>query len=115
MTQRNTYFQDEVVKEEKIDVKNLRRLLKYVVPHKKMFCIVLALMLVAVASSLISPLILKVIINQAIPNRDHAQLALALGGIAVCGGHSRSGKPDALGSFRRSRTTVRFCRKRTLR
>lgn len=85
MTQRNTYFQDEVVKEEKIDVKNLRRLLKYVVPHKKMFCIVLALMLVAVASSLISPLILKVIINQAIPNRDHAQLALALGGIAVCG------------------------------
>ena len=85
MTQRNTYFQDEVVKEEKIDVKNLRRLLNYVVPHKKMFCIVLALMLVAVASSLISPLILKVIINQAIPNRDHAQLALALGGIAVCG------------------------------
>lgn len=85
MTHRNTYFQDEVVKEEKIDVKNLRRLLKYVVPHKKMFCIVLALMLVAVASSLISPLILKVIINQAIPNRDHAQLALALGGIAVCG------------------------------
>ena len=85
MTQRNTYFQDEVVKEEKIDVKNLRRLLKYVVPHKKMFCIVLALMLVAVASSLISPLILKGIINQAIPNRDHAQLALALGGIAVCG------------------------------
>ena len=85
MTQRNTYFQDEVVKEEKIDVKNLRRLLKYVVPHKKMFCIVLALMLVAVASSLISPLVLKVIINQAIPNRDHAQLALALGGIAVCG------------------------------
>ena len=85
MTQRNTYFQDEVVKEEKIDVKNLRRLLKYVVPHKKMFCIVLALMLVAVASSLISPLILKVIINQAIPNRDHAQLALALSGIAVCG------------------------------
>ena len=85
MTQRNTYFQDEVVKEEKIDVKNLRRLLKYVVPHKKMFCIVLALMLVAVASSLISPLILKVIINQAIPNRDHAQLALGLGGIAVCG------------------------------
>ena len=85
MTQRNTYFQDEVVKEEKIDVKNLRRLLKYVVPHKKMFCIVLALMLVAVASSLISPLILKVIINQAIPNTDHAQLALALGGIAVCG------------------------------
>ena len=85
MTQRNTYFQDEVVKEEKIDVKNLRRLLKYVVPHKKMFCIVLALMLVAVASSLISPLILKGITNQAIPNRDHAQLALALGGIAVCG------------------------------
>ena len=85
MTQRNTYFQDEVVKEEKIDVKNLRRLLNYVVPHKKMFCIVLALMLVAVASSLISPLILKVIINQAIPNRDHAQLALALSGIAVCG------------------------------
>ena len=85
MTQRNTYFQDEVVKEEKIDVKNLRRLLKYVVPHKKMFCIVLALMLVAVASSRISPLILKVIIYQAFPNRDHAQLALALGGIAVCG------------------------------
>ncbi len=85
MTQRNTYFQDEVVKEEKIDVKNLRRLLRYVVPHKKLFFTVLALMLVAVVASLIPPLLLKSIVNEVIPNRDYARLAVMLGGFVLCG------------------------------
>ncbi len=85
MTQRNTYFQDEVVKEQKIDVKNLRRLLRYVAPHKKLFFFVLALMLVAVVASLIPPLLLKSIVNEVIPDRDHARLALMIGCFLLCG------------------------------
>ncbi len=85
MTQRNTYFQDEVVKEQKIDVKNLRRLLRYVIPHKKVFFIVLTLMLVAVVASLIPPLLLKSIVNDVIPDRDMARFAILLGGFVVAG------------------------------
>ncbi len=85
MTQRNTYFQDEIVQEQKIDVKNLRRLLRYVVPHKKLFLLVLMLMLVAVVASLLPPLLLKSIVNQVIPNEDYARLALMLGGFLLCG------------------------------
>ncbi len=85
MTQRNTYFQDEVVKEQKIDVKNLRRLLRYVIPHKKVFFVVLTLMLVAVVASLIPPLLLKSIVNDVIPDRDMARFAILLGGFVVAG------------------------------
>ena len=41
MAERNTYFQDEVVTQEKIDFKNLKRLLHYAAPHKKLFAFVL--------------------------------------------------------------------------
>lgn len=85
MAQRNTYFQDEEVKEDKIDVKNLRRLLAYVVPHKKLFVFVLILMLVTVASSLISPLLLKYVINIVIPEADYRKFAFAICGFVVVG------------------------------
>ena len=85
MTERNTYFQDEIVKEEKIDVKNLRRLMRYVLPHKKVFFLVLTLMLVAVVASLIPPLLLKMIVNEVIPDRDYARFYVILGGFVVAG------------------------------
>ena len=85
MAQRNTYFQDEEVKQEKIDVKNLRRLITYVIPHKKLFIFVLLLMLVTVASSLVTPLLLKFIINVVIPESDYQKFIWALCGFVVAG------------------------------
>jgi len=85
MAQRNTYFQDEEVKEDKIDVKNLRRLISYVVPHKKIFIFVLVLMLITVASSLVSPLLLKLIINEVIPNSDYKAFVFAICGFVLVG------------------------------
>ena len=86
MTQRNTYFQDEVVTQDKIDVKNLKRLMRYVIPHKKVFFIVLALMLLTVVASLVPPLLLKNIVNVVIPNRDYARFAMLLGCFVIAGG-----------------------------
>lgn len=85
MTQRNTYFQDEIVQNEKIDVKNLKRLLRYAVPHKKLLVFVLGIMLLAVAASMITPILLRYIINTVIPNSDYKAFYLALGGFVLCG------------------------------
>lgn len=85
MAQRNTYFQDEEVKEEKIDVKNLRRLIGYVLPHKKLFILVLLLMLITVASSLVSPLLLKYLINFVIPESSYKKFFWVLSGFVVAG------------------------------
>ena len=41
MSTRNTYFQDETVEKQKIDLKNLKRLLRYAVPYRRMFILVL--------------------------------------------------------------------------
>lgn len=85
MTQRNTYFQDETVEKDKIDLKNLKRLMRYALPHKKLFIFVLVLMLVAVVSSVVTPLLLKYIVNLVIPNRDYALFFGLLGGFILCG------------------------------
>lgn len=85
MTQRNTYFQDEQVEKEKIDIKNLKRLMRYALPHKKLFIFVLVIMLVAVVSSVITPLLLKYIINNVIPNEDYRLFYTLLGGFILCG------------------------------
>ena len=55
MSARNTYYQDETVEKQKIDFKNLKRLLRYAAPYKRLFVLVLLLMLIAVASSLVTP------------------------------------------------------------
>ena len=85
MTQRNTYFQDEIVANDKIDVKNLKRLLRYALPHKKLLAFVLGIMLLAVGASMITPVLLRHIINTVIPNSDYKQFYLALGGFVLCG------------------------------
>ena len=74
MAKRNTYFQDEVI-ERKIDIKQLGRTLRYLLPMKKVFLLVLALMFSASFVSLIPPLVLKEITDRVIPNKDYAQLA----------------------------------------
>ncbi len=74
MVKRNTYFQDEVI-ERKIDLKQLGRTLRYVIPFKKVFMLVGALMGISSLVALIPPLVLKRITDVVIPNKDHAQLA----------------------------------------
>ena len=85
MSQRNTYFQDETVEKDKIDIKNLRRLMRYALPHKKLFIFVMVLLLIAVVSSVVSPLLLKYVINRAIPDRDYQLFFELLGGFILCG------------------------------
>jgi len=74
MAKRNTYFQDEVI-ERKIDIKQLGRTLRYLLPMKKVFLLVLGLMFAASFVSLIPPLVIKEITDKVIPNKDYAQLA----------------------------------------
>lgn len=82
MAARNTYFQDEVI-EKKIDVKQLARTLRYVIPYKKVFLLVGVLMFVSAGASLVSPLLLKEIINRVVVNEDYRELAIVIGGIAL--------------------------------
>jgi len=74
MAKRNTYFQDEVI-ERKIDIKQLGRTLRYVLPYKKVFFLVGILMFVSSLVALIPALILKHITDVVIPNKDYAALA----------------------------------------
>ncbi len=73
MAKRNTYFQDEVI-ERKIDLKQLGRTLRYIIPHKKVFGLVGLLMFVSSLVALIPPLVLKRITDVVIPNEDYASL-----------------------------------------
>lgn len=82
MAARNTYFQDEVI-EKKIDVKQLARTLRYVVPYKKVFLLVGVLMFVSAGASLVTPLLFKEIINRVVVNEDYRELALVIGGIII--------------------------------
>lgn len=77
MASRNTYFQDEVM-EKKIDIKQLGRTLKYVIPYKKVFILVGVLMLISSATSLISPLLLRYIINNVVQSEDYKKLVFII-------------------------------------
>lgn len=96
MAKRNTYFQDEVI-ERKIDMKQLGRTLRYVLPYKKVFLLVGVLMFVSSLVSLIPSLILKRITDVVIPNKDYASMAymvlsmvlLAVLEISITFAHSR--------------------------
>ena len=89
MARRNTYFQDEELEQkEKIDIRNLRRLMRYALPHKKLFVLVLVLVLIAVGASLVTPLLLKYIVNEVIPGKvadQYGAFFVAIGGFVICG------------------------------
>ena len=54
MAKRNTFFEDEKI-EKKIDMKQLLRTLKYILPYKKILVLVSVMMLVAAVVSLLPP------------------------------------------------------------
>lgn len=74
MAKRNTYFQDEVI-ERKIDIKQLGRTLRYVLPYRKVFFLVGILMFISSLVALVPALILKRITDVVIPDGDYAMLA----------------------------------------
>lgn len=82
MAQRNTYFQDEII-EKKIDMKQFGRVLRYILPYRKIFIFVCVLMTVAAGTGLLAPLLLRNVINEVVPAQDYRQLALVIAGMAV--------------------------------
>lgn len=75
MAKRNTFFEDEQV-EKKIDLKQLTKTLKYVIPHKKVLLLVTIMMLIASVVSLLPPRLMKMIVDDVVVNKDYQQLII---------------------------------------
>lgn len=82
MAKRNTFFEDEKI-EKKIDIKQLGRTLKYILPYKKLLFLMSCMMLVASVVSLFPPRLLKLIVDEVVVNKDYQQLALLGGGLVL--------------------------------
>jgi ATP-binding cassette subfamily B protein len=82
MAKRNTYFQDEVI-QRKIDVKQLGRTIRYILPYKNIFMLVCFLMLVSAGASMVSPLLIRYIINHLTISANYAELLLIIIGLAA--------------------------------
>ena len=82
MAKRNTYFQDEVI-ERKIDLKQLGRILRYILPHKKVFLFVGVLMIISSLAALLPAQALKYITDVAIPETDYAKVAYMIGCMVI--------------------------------
>ena len=82
MSKRNTYFQDEAV-ERKIDIKQLARVTRYALPYWKEFALVAFLMLLSAAAAMATPLLLKDIINTAVPSQNTGMLLILILGMAI--------------------------------
>lgn len=80
MAKRNTYFQDEIV-EKKIDMKQFRRILRYILPYRTIFVLVLVLMGVSAVTGLLTPLLLRQVINKVVVTEDYRMLALVITGM----------------------------------
>ncbi len=80
MAKRNTYFQDEHI-DKKIDLKQLGRTLKYILPHKKILILMIIVMLIVSVVSLFPPRLLKVIVDSVVIEKDYRQLALVGAGL----------------------------------
>ena len=79
---RNTFFQDEIIRE-KFNIKHLARIAKYIVPHRATFFTMLALMLIAVGISLIPPMLLRLIVDEIVHEKDLAALLLVIIGFVL--------------------------------
>lgn len=75
MAKRNTFFEDEKI-EKKIDIKQLGRTLKYILPFKRILFLVSSMMLIAAVASLLPPRLLKLIVDDVVENKDYRELFL---------------------------------------
>ena len=77
---RNTYYIDEKVEKEKVDVKLLKRFLKYIAPKKQAFKITVILLALSTLTALVPPLFIKAIVDKVIPDRNYSLLVSVLAG-----------------------------------
>lgn len=82
MAKRNTFFEDERL-EKKIDIKQLGKTLKYILPYKKVLALMSSMLLVASVASLLPPRLLRLIVDETVANKDYNQLILVCGGLVV--------------------------------
>ncbi len=85
MAKRNTYFQDEVI-ERKIDMRQLAKILRYILPYKMIFLFVCVLMIVSSGVAMVTPLLLKKIIDEVVVSEQYATLTwilFAMAGLAA--------------------------------
>ncbi len=82
MAKRNTFFEDEKI-EKKIDIKQLGRTMKYILPYKRILILVSCMMLVAAVASLLPPKLLKLIVDDVVVNSDYRELAIVGGGLVL--------------------------------
>ncbi len=75
---RNTYFLDEEVKTDKVDVKYLKRLLSRVAPHKKLFLLALFLLAASSVVALVPPILIRTIVNDVVPMSEGRTQKLVL-------------------------------------
>lgn len=80
VAKRNTFYEDEQI-EKKIDIKQLARTIKYILPYKKLLAIVSVMMLAASVASLFPPRLLRVIVDETVVNKDYRQLVLIGAGL----------------------------------
>lgn len=81
---RNTYFNDEIIKD-KFNSKQLLRILKYAIPYKKTFLLVGFLMIFAIGLSLLPALFIKYIIDTIIPTENRKLLYIVVA-VFLCTG-----------------------------
>lgn len=82
MAKRNTFFEDEHI-EKKIDVKQLGRTLRYILPYRKTLFLMSGMMLVASVVSLLPPRLLKLIVDEVVIEEDYRELALVGAGLVL--------------------------------
>ena len=82
MAKRNTFFEDEKI-EKKIDIKQLGRTLKYILPYKKLLLLLSCMMLIAAVVSLLPPRLLKMIVDSVVVENDYRQLLMVGGGLVL--------------------------------
>ncbi len=80
MAKRNTFFEDEKL-ERKVDIRQLGRTIKYILPYKKLLFLMSSMLLVASIVSLLPPRLLALIVDVIVVNEDYRQLALVGAGL----------------------------------
>ena len=85
--QRNTYFMDEVITNDKLDVRYLKRLLSRLLPRKKAFFTALILLALSSVVALLPPVLIREIVERVIPAEEGKMRMFALytAGLGVLG------------------------------
>ena len=82
MAKKNTYFQDEVIRK-KFDIRQFGRVLRYMKPYRGSFILVGVLMLVSAGLAMITPLLLRKIIDDVVVTEEYRTLAFVIASMAT--------------------------------